>query len=94
VSGGSIRALVSVLYPKWFGTQHIGAIRGVATAFGVGASAIGPLVIAGGFQITGNYVQLNYILAAIPAAAMVAALFLRPPQKVKSKTALPETDVR
>ena len=94
VSGGSIRALVSVLYPKWFGTQHIGAIRGVATAFGVGASAIGPLVIAGGIQITGNYVQLNYILAAIPAAAMVAALFLRPPQKVKSKTALPETDVR
>ena len=94
VNGGSIRALVSVLYPKWFGTQHIGAIRGVATAFGVGASAIGPLIIAGGFQITGNYVQLNYILATVPAAAMVSALFLRPPQKVKLKTALPETDVR
>ncbi len=94
VNGGSIRALVSVLYPKWFGTQHIGAIRGVATAFGVGASAIGPLIVAGGFQITGNYVQLSYILATIPAAAMVAALFLKPPQKFKPKTAFPETGVR
>jgi MFS-type transporter involved in bile tolerance (Atg22 family) len=93
VNGGSIRALASTLYPKWFGTRHIGAIRGVATAFGVGASAIGPLIVAGGFQITGNYVQLNYALAIIPAAAMLAALFLRPPQKVGSKTSPPETDV-
>ena len=37
VNGGSIRALVATLYPKWFGTEHIGAMRGVATAFGVGA---------------------------------------------------------
>ncbi|MCS5675858.1 MAG: MFS transporter [Acidimicrobiales bacterium] len=93
VNGGSIRALASTLYPKWFGTRHIGAIRGVATAFGVGASAIGPLIVAGGFQITGNYVHLNYALAIIPAAAMLAALFLRPPQKVRSKTSPPETNV-
>jgi hypothetical protein len=94
VNGGSIRALVSVLYPKWFGTQHIGAIRGVATAFGVGASAVGPLIVAGGFQITGSYVQLNYALATIPAVAMAGALFLRPPQIFESKTPLPETGVR
>ena len=50
INGGSIRALASALYPKWFGTDHIGGIRGVATAFGVGASAVGPLIVAVGFS--------------------------------------------
>ena len=90
LNGGSIRALVSTLYPKWFGTEHIGAIRGVATAFGVGASAIGPLIIAGGFQITDNYVQLNYVLAIVPALAMFAALFLKQPRR--ALTHLPPLD--
>ena len=89
VNGGSIRALVATLYPKWFGTEHIGALRGVATAFGVGASAIGPLIIAGGFRITDDYVQLNYVLAILPAVAMCVALFLKPPQKVTANTTPP-----
>lgn len=81
VNGGSIRALASAMYPKWFGTENIGAIRGVATAFGVGASAIGPLIIALGFRATGNYVTLNYFLAFVPAVAMLASLLVQAPQK-------------
>ena len=81
VNGGSIRALTSALYPKWFGTENIGAIRGVATAFGVGASAIGPLIVALGFRATGDYVTLNYFLALIPALAMLASFVIKAPQK-------------
>ena len=40
------RAIVSALYPRWFGTAHIGAIRGIATSVLVGASAMGPLLIS------------------------------------------------
>ena len=80
-NGGSIRALASALYPKWFGTENIGAIRGVATAFGVGASAIGPLIVALGFRATGDYVILNYFLAIVPAVAMLASLLVQPPRK-------------
>ena len=81
VNGGSIRALASALYPKWFGTDHIGALRGVATAFGVGASAVGPLIVALGFQLTGDYVELNLLLALVPAIAIISALFVQTPHK-------------
>ena len=88
INGGSIRALASALYPKWFGTDHIGAIRGVATAFGVGASAVGPLIVAIGFRATGDYVTLNFFLALTPAAAIIAALFVQAPRKAMSSPSL------
>tara|TARA_B100001250_G_scaffold413443_1_gene447599 strand:+ start:2310 stop:3563 length:1254 start_codon:yes stop_codon:yes gene_type:complete len=81
VNGGSIRALASALYPKWFGTENIGAIRGLATAFGVGASAIGPLIVALGFSATGDYVSLNYFLALVPGVAIFASFLLKAPKK-------------
>jgi len=80
-NGGSIRALASALYPKWFGTENIGAIRGLATAFGVGASAIGPLIVALGFRATGDYVSLNYFLALVPGVAIFASFLLKAPEK-------------
>ncbi len=80
-NGGSIRALASALYPKWFGTENIGAIRGLATAFGVGASAIGPLIVALGFRATGDYVSLNYFLALVPGVAIFASFLLKAPKK-------------
>ncbi len=52
---GSISALSSALLPKWFGTAHVGAIRGTATAVAVGASALGPLLLAVGKDLTGSY---------------------------------------
>jgi MFS family permease len=80
-NGGSIRALASALYPKWFGTENIGAIRGLATAFGVGSSAIGPLIVALGFRATGDYVSLNYFLALVPGVAIFASFLLKAPEK-------------
>ena len=80
-NGGSIRALASALYPKWFGTENIGAIRGLATAFGVGASAVGPLIVALGFRATGDYVSLNYFLALVPGVAIFASFLLKAPKK-------------
>jgi MFS-type transporter involved in bile tolerance (Atg22 family) len=93
INGGSIRALASALYPKWFGTDHIGAIRGVATAFGVGASAVGPLIVALGFRATGNYVNLNFFLALVPAAAIISALFVKAPRKAVSSRSLDSNEV-
>ncbi len=93
INGGSIRALASALYPKWFGTDHIGAIRGVATAFGVGASAVGPLIVALGFRATGNYVNLNFFLALVPAAAIISALFVKAPRKAVSSPSLDSSEI-
>jgi len=68
-NAGAVRALSAALYPKWFGTAHIGAIRGVATVLGVGSSAIGPLIISVGNDMTGSYDTI-FVLAAVVAAAV------------------------
>jgi len=92
VNAGSIRALGSALYPKWFGTREIGAIRGVATQLGVGASALGPMIIAVGLDIAGSYDRLMYGLIVLPLVAGVAALVVAEPQaRPPSQTALQST---
>ncbi len=80
VNAGSVRALGSALYPKWFGTREIGAIRGVATQLGVGASALGPVIIAVGLDVAGSYERLMYGLVVLPVCAGVAGLLVAEPQ--------------
>jgi MFS family permease len=79
LNAGSIRALSSALYPKWFGTRNIGAIRGVATQFGVAASAIGPLAVAVGLDLAGSYSQLLTLLVVAPVAAGLGSLMVAEP---------------
>ena len=57
---------------------HWGDSR-VATAFGVGASAIGPLIVAVGYRITGSYGSLNLFLALIPSIAIIASVAVKEP---------------
>ena len=80
LNAGSIRALGSALYPKWFGTANIGAIRGVSTQFGVAASAIGPLIIAAGEDVAGSYDRLLLVLSIVPIAAGVAGIVVASPR--------------
>lgn len=79
LNAGSIRALSSALYPKWFGTRNIGAIRGVATQFGVAASAIGPLIVAVGLDLAGSYEQLLTLLIVVPVLAGITGLIVAEP---------------
>lgn len=79
VNAGSMRALGSALYPKWYGTSNIGAIRGIATQFGVAASAVGPLVVAVGIDLAGSYERWLGWLTVFPLVAAVAALLVPEP---------------
>ncbi len=79
LSAGSTRAISSTLYPKWFGTRHIGAIRGVATQFGVAASAVGPVAVALGLDIMGGYGRLLGVLVVIPITVGLAGLVVAEP---------------
>ena len=60
--------------------DHIGGIRGVATAFGVGASAVGPLIVAVGFRATGDYVTLNFSWRWCPQQQLLQPCSYRLPQ--------------
>ncbi|MEM7091595.1 MAG: MFS transporter [Actinomycetota bacterium] len=55
VAAGSTGALFPALMPKWFGVDHIGAIKGVATTANIGASAVGPLLLSLGNDAAGTY---------------------------------------
>lgn len=54
-AGGSIRAPKAATFPAYFGTAHLGTIRGLVTARSVSSTAIGPLLFAAAHDVTGSY---------------------------------------
>jgi len=76
-ASGSIGALSGALYPKWFGVDHIGSIKGLASTAGVIASAVGPLILALGNDAAGSYEPV-VIGCALAAALMAAVAFIVP----------------
>lgn len=72
LSIGSISALGGALYPKWYGTAHVGAIKGAALSFGVASSALGPLILSLGNDLAGSY---EPVLMWSAAASIVVTAF-------------------
>ncbi|MFZ5847295.1 MAG: MFS transporter [Actinomycetota bacterium] len=79
-SGSSIRALESASVPRYFGTRHLGSIRGFVASVSVGSTAFGPVLFATGFQATGSYSTVLLGSATLPLAVVVAALVVKPPR--------------
>lgn len=71
---GVMKAVEAALTPRLFGTDHLGAIRGVITAIGVGASAVGPLLFAVAHDLTGSYTMILWTSIVFPVGVGVAAL--------------------
>jgi len=74
LSGGAIRSIEAAAFAHYFGTSHIGAIRGIATTISVGSTAFGPLAVVLGHDIVGTYGTTMAMLAPIPLAVAVFAL--------------------
>lgn len=75
-AAGSIRAVEAATFPRYYGTRHIGSIRGFVTALGVGATAFGPLLFAWAFDTWGSYSTILVASAALPALIAGAALLV------------------
>jgi MFS family permease len=73
-AGGSVRTASTTLQPQWFGIGHLGSIQGALTLFGVGASAVGPVVLTLAADATGSYPPALVALAVVPLGALVFAL--------------------
>ena len=73
-AGGSIRAVEAATFPRYFGTRHIGSIRGFVAALGVGATAFGPLLFAWAFDTQGSYTGVLVASVALPVLIIVAAI--------------------
>ncbi len=80
-AGGSIRGIEAAAFARYFGTLHIGSIRGVATAINLASTAAGPLVLSVGRDLSGGYHLPVVLLAAIPLSVGVLSLVARPPSR-------------
>lgn len=80
-----------LIWPHFFGRQHLASIRGVTTAGMVIASALGPLPFGAGYDWFGGYREVILAMAALPLAGSVAALFLKKPVKEAGVLPAPAT---
>lgn len=82
-AAGSVQVLGQAAFPRYYGVAHVGAIRGIVTAVGVGASAVGPLLFALGRGQTGSYAGILLVSAAVPLVVAIAVLLTPPPRTVR-----------
>lgn len=73
-SQGAMRGVETVAFVRYFGRAHIGAIRGFAHAMGLISTALGPILIALGYDLFGSYHQPSLIMIVLPGLVIVLAL--------------------
>lgn len=78
-SGGLARAYEAAAIPRFFGTGHLGSVRGLIMGLNTGSTSLGPIALALGFSATGSYGTGLAWLLVLPAATIVVALVARPP---------------
>lgn len=74
-AGGSLRGMEAAAYVRYYGTKHIGSIRGVATSISLASTAFGPLALALGLELTGGFTIPAMFLAVMPLLVVAFALF-------------------
>lgn len=71
----------AVVWPAYFGRQHLASIRGITTTGLVVSSALGPLPFGLGFDAFGRYSEVLIMMAILPVAGAVASWMLPAPRK-------------
>ncbi|MCE7081628.1 MFS transporter [Streptomyces sp. ST2-7A] len=84
-AGGMMRTVESAAVPRYFGTTHLGAIRGVAHTGVIAASALGPVAVALGRDVAGDYSTLLIPMAVLPVLVAVAAAVAPEPRRRGSR---------
>jgi MFS family permease len=74
LGGGLVMVLFFSVWPRVYGRRQLGRIQGAAQAMTVVASAIGPLLLAWGVELTGSYTGMFTILAATVGLTAGAAM--------------------
>jgi len=80
LSGGICGTLVATVWPRYFGTLHLGAISGQNMSIMVLMTAGGPLLFAESVRLTGGYGAGLVVAAALPVLILFAAFRTRNPQ--------------
>ncbi|MCM3521689.1 MFS transporter [Curtobacterium sp. P97] len=79
-AGGALRGIEASAYVRYYGTANIGVIRGVATGTNLASTAFGPLLLALGHEVAGDYTTPVLVAAILPAVVAVVSVFARAPR--------------
>ena len=88
---GSFGLLNGLVWPRFFGRLHLGAISGVATKWSVIGSALGPLCFAASRKLGGDYRSMIIIAIGSGLILAVGALFADNPQRKLSNPDISHT---
>jgi cyanate permease len=81
LSGGCFSGLSIIIWPRFFGRRHLGAISGLFMTTVVVASAVGPFLFSLAEAFLGAY-RFAFMASAVLAAVLaVAALWADNPQR-------------
>ncbi len=67
------------LWARYFGRRHLGKIRGVVMSLMVAASSLGPLIAGVGRDVSGSFVPVLMLFAALPWPVAICSFLIRPP---------------
>lgn len=81
IVGGLFNVLNSVVWPRFYGRKHLGAISGFAMSSLVFFSALGPLMFSFSFSETGTYSWAAWGCLVIVAVNFIAAFKAENPQE-------------
>jgi MFS family permease len=73
IAGGFVMVLFFSFWGRVYGRAHLGQIQGAAQTMTVLASAVGPLLLAECFALTGSYAAVFYLLALLVGLLALAA---------------------
>ncbi|MBI1320489.1 MAG: MFS transporter [Candidatus Hydrogenedens sp.] len=81
ISGGIFAIMITLPWPRFFGTRHLGAISGLNMSMMVFASAFGPILYSIVHDYAGAYRPIIHASAFVPAFIAVLAYFAENPQE-------------
>lgn len=81
ICSGSFRVVDAVLWAKYFGRQHLGAIRGVTTLGATGGTALGAFPLGLSMDLLGSYGPALDGLIGITIIIAIIVWFTKRPLK-------------
>ncbi|WP_070121659.1 MFS transporter [Bacillus marinisedimentorum] len=77
---GFERITLNIVWPNYFGREHLGSIKGIASTTMVIGSAFGPLPFGIAYDMFGSYTEIIMIVMLLPLLGAIAALAAPPPR--------------
>ena len=87
LAGGILMTTAAVIWPNYYGREHLGSIRGVVTSGMVASAALGPLPFGFLFDVSNSYTLAVLIFLILPVACAIAAFIATPPKLTQAPVA-------